>query len=426
MALRRKRVDPEPRASNDTRMLRQAARSITFQVAFAVALVVLIMSAVVYYVQEHQQQTQATQITRTAWATADDDADDPPVGVWLVISTSTGSREISPGAPAFVQTIDPRALRLGQTTLRRGERGLVIWTGNRGQRRVSAVFDLTPGEQEEHRLLSSLALASLLGISGAVTVGAVIGRRAVRPLGESLALQRRFVADASHELRTPLSVLQLRAQILRRQLGSSVPDAVVHEFDRLVQDTKVLGEVVNDLLLAAELEHRHQAGEPVDVNEIAAGVVHSLQPLAQQRSISLTLANDLPLDGAPEPSAGPLIVNGAPAALRRATLSLVDNAIAHSPPGGHVRVETARAGELIVVRVHDEGQGLDPAEADRLVARFSRGTSRDAGRRFGLGLSLVDEVARAHGGQLAVSGAPGRGATFSLCLPGHRAPEPVQ
>ena len=71
----------------------------------------------------------------------------------------------------------------------------------------------------------------------------------------------------------------------------------------------------------------------------------------------------------------------------------------------------------MLLSVADQGDGLDPAEAHRLLERFSRGTSGDAGRRFGLGLALVDEVARAHGGSLLVDGEPGRGATFTLRLP---------
>jgi signal transduction histidine kinase len=106
--------------------------------------------------------------------------------------------------------------------------------------------------------------------------------------------------------------------------------------------------------------------------------------------------------------------------LRRAVSALVDNAIAHTPLGGHVRVEVVRQPETVTVRVIDDGEGLDPQAARQVIRRFARGTSRVAGRRFGLGLALVEEVARAHGGSLGVDGAPGVGATFSLVLPATR------
>jgi signal transduction histidine kinase len=400
----------EPRIGHDARLLRRAARTIAVQVALAVAAVVLFTGAAVFYVEERQQQAQADQATRDAWASADD-VDDPPARVWLAIHRKDGEHETSPGAPAAVRAIDPSVMPDGASRIVQGDVEIVVWSGDRRLGRVSAFYDLSSREEEEDRLFVSLTLASMLGIIGAVAVGAVIGRRAVRPLGEAMALQRRFVANASHELRTPLSVLQLRAQILKRHLAPSIPSSEVAELERLVADTKVMGEVVNDLLLSAELEHNTQTGEPVDLEDIAADVVHSLQPLAQQRSVDLTMTAGA---GA---GSGVLIVNGVPAALRRALVSLVDNAIAHTDAGGHVWVEAAREGQLAVVRVRDNGEGLDPATAGRLVARFARGTKNDTGRRFGLGLSLVDEVARAHGGRLEISGERGQGATFTLCVP---------
>jgi two-component system OmpR family sensor kinase len=172
----------------------------------------------------------------------------------------------------------------------------------------------------------------------------------------------------------------------------------------------VLGDVVNDLLLSVELQHRPQDGEPVDLAALAEDVAQSLQPLAGQRSVAL-IASPGPPD---------CMVSGAPAALRRAIISLVDNAIAHTPAGGHVRVNVVAEANQVTVAVIDDGEGLDPAQAHRLVQRFSRGTSNGGGRRFGLGLALVDEVARAHGGTLIVDGEPGAGASFTIRLPRRR------
>jgi two-component system, OmpR family, sensor kinase len=373
----------------------------------AVAAVVLAMSAAVILLDEHQQHVQADRISHHAWATADD-VQDPPAGVWLVIAGNGDGRATTPGMPPGIRgRIDPRALPDGVTRLVRAGRELVVWTGTKGARRVSAVYDLSPREQEEHRLMISLAAASLLGIIGAAVVGLVIGVRAVRPLGRAMALQRRFVADASHELRTPLSVLQLRAQLLRRHLLPTEPTARIAELDRLVRDAKALGDVVNDLLLAAELEHSPHAGERIDVRAVAGEVVDSLQPLAGEKEVDLTLAGDT----------RDTVVQGSPAALRRAISSLVDNALAHTPAGGHVRVSVTGPDAEAVVAVQDDGEGLDPAQVSRLFERFARGTGNDQGRRFGLGLALVDEVARAHGGHLDIDGEPGRGASFVLRLP---------
>jgi signal transduction histidine kinase len=393
----------------DARLLRRAARTVAVQTAAAVAIVVLTMAGAILLVDEHQQHRQADQVSRSTWARADD-VDDPPEQTWLVVQTASGHREVTPGAPAAVRRLRPATLRNGSSRIALDGRKFILYTGNRKIGRVSAVYGLSAGELEDRRLQVSIIFAALLGVLGAAAVGALIGRRAVRPLGRALALQRRFVADASHELRTPLSVLLLRAQLLQRHLGPVAPERGP-ELNRLVNDTKVLSDVVSDMLLSVELEHRPHAGELVDLAALAADVTESLQPLAERGSVELIPKSN------PDQQVSPYLVNGASAALRRAIVSLVDNAISHTPSGGHVSVEVSADLGQVTLSVKDDGEGLDPAAASRLVERFSRGTTNNPGRRFGLGLALVDEIARAHGGTLIVAGEPGRGASFSLSLP---------
>ena len=174
-------------------------------------------------------------------------------------------------------------------------------------------------------------------------------------MGEALGLQRRFVADASHELRTPLTVLHTRAQLLRRRLAGQTADpATRDELDRLVRDAQSLGEVVTDLLLAAELEHAPQRGEPVDVGAVAREVVASLSVLADEREVALTTSGTD--DG--------VDVVGIEAALRRALTALVDNALAHTGSGG------PRAG----ARQRVGGGRADRRRRRRRGARPRRGT----------------------------------------------------
>ncbi|MGN6302034.1 MAG: sensor histidine kinase [Angustibacter sp.] len=391
----------------DRQLMRRASASVAVQAALAVALVVLAMTAVVLVVDEQQQHRQADSTTRSAWARADD-VSDPPSGVWLVLRTEGGRTLVTNGAPAAVREVDPTKQPDGSSRVTADGQELALWTGDRKFGRLSAVYDLSPRESERNRLLFSLGVAAVLGIAGAAGVGALIGRRAVRPMGEALGLQRRFVADASHELRTPLTVLHTRAQLLRRRLAGQTADpATRDELDRLVRDAQSLGEVVTDLLLAAELEHAPQRGEPVDVGAVAREVVASLSVLADEREVALTTSGTD--DG--------VDVVGIEAALRRALTALVDNALAHTGSGGHVQVRVSESEGHVLIAVADDGEGLDPGEARDLARRFARGTARDGGRRFGLGLALVDEVARVHGGRLDVDGAPGHGATFTLRLP---------
>ena len=309
----RRRTDP------DAALLRRAARTVAVQTAAAVALVVLVMAGSVLLLDERQQHQQADSSVRSAWASADD-VSDPPQGTWLVVASPMPAGR---PRPAHRRTWPPWIRRRCRTGSAASSGTTASWWSTPATRRlgrVSAVYDLTARELEERRLMVSLGVAALVGVLGAAAVGAVIGRRAVRPLAEAMTLQRRFVADASHELRTPLTVLLTRAQLLRRHLAGTVAPERAAEVDRLVDDARNLGGVVNDLLLSAELDHRPQGGEDVDVAALAADVTASLQALGEARSIRLTVS----------PADQPVAVRGAEAALRRALTSLLDNAIAHT------------------------------------------------------------------------------------------------
>lgn len=391
----------------DEQMVRRAARTVAWQTAVAVTSLVLLMGVALLVVEQHQQDVQAVDVSRQAWASADD-LTDPPPGVWLVVSTAAGARRTSAGAPASSSGIDPRRLTDGAASIGIDGRDVEVFTGDRRIGRVSAVFDRRADELERQRLEAALLVAALVGVLGSLLLGAIIGRRAVRPLGSALALQRRFVADASHELRTPLTVLHTRAQLVRRHLRGQVDQASAVELDQLVVDAGVLGEVVSDLLVAAEAGGRNGGGLSVDLSSVADAVVESMRGIASERGVTLQAAH----------GDGSTTVLGAAVAIRRAVSSLVDNALAHTPPGGHVRIEVEPADDAVVVTVVDDGEGLDPATAGQLVQRFARGAgTAGTGRRFGIGLALVDEVARAHGGSLLVDGEPGRGARVGLRLP---------
>jgi signal transduction histidine kinase len=335
----------------------------------------------------------------------------PAANVWIVVAGPNDQRTVTPGAPTGVASIDPQRLANGQARLMRSGRELVTWTGNREIGRVSAVYDLSPREREERGLIVWLAVASLLGVLVAIALGVIIGRQTINPLGSAIAMQRRFIADASHELRTPLAILQLRAEKLSRDLPSGLRPEVASDLQRLAHDATVMGEVVNDLLDAAQLEFRPQRGDQVDLWVTANDVVERLSPIAQERGVALSMSP------APELAA---TINGSGRALSRAVTSLIDNALAHTPAGGRIQVDVgAEPGEFTIC-VWDNGQGLQIDQIDQLLERFGRGTTEGRGRRFGLGLALVEEVARAHGGRLEVRGELGQGAAFTLVLPARR------
>lgn len=397
----------------------KASRSIALRVGVTTMLVVFLAIVAAALIFDRQQLTEISGRVETASRTADDVADSPP-GVWIVEVTPSG-RKVSPGTPSAVaDAAQAAAAEPGRVTLSAAGQEWPAWVARRGGSTFVAVYDIRLHASEEDRLIASAAIAGAIGVAFAALTGLLAGRRAVRPLADALELQRQFVADASHELRTPLSVISMRAQLLRRRLADD-PDAVRRgEADQLVADTQAMADVISDLLLSAQLEHAETGSEAVDVRGVASAVVTSLEPYAAQSAVTLTLSrvHALPRASAPPADEGrAAVVRGVASSLRRAVVALVDNAISHAPPDSEVEVRVSRADGEVRVDVVDHGHGVDSADVDRLTRRFARARNDGSTRRVGLGLALVTQIVRSHGGRLEVSDTPGGGATFTLVLP---------
>jgi two-component system OmpR family sensor kinase len=234
-------------------------------------------------------------------------------------------------------------------------------------------------------------------------------RRAVRPLGEALRLQRAFVSDASHELRTPLTILDARLQLLQRGLGADDPSVPIVE--DLRTDTKSLIGIVNDLLALAEVGGYPTPTEAVDLAPVVQQAVESMAILAAERSVSIGF------DG--EPS----VMTRVPAvSVRRCVVALLDNALDFAPPGTLIHVSIAKVETSAVIRVGDRGAGISGIEPARIFDRFARSGHAVGGDGrirpgFGIGLSLVRETVQRFGGTAAVASTSADGTTMELRFP---------
>ncbi len=393
----------------DEARLNRARRRSVAQTAGAIGIVLLLVGALMF-VLTSRQESRALDAGLTQVLAAAEDVGDPPPGEVLARQhPGAAAVEVTRSAsPELVRILDDaigRAPGYYQTDAGDDRQVRVLVTRRADGSRWAVAADLAPLRQRQRQLAVALLVAELAGLAGALVAAALLARRAVAPLAAALTLQRRFVADASHELRTPLTVLHTRAQLLARRARTQPPERLAGQLDQLVADTRALGEVVEDLLVSAAAEHQPLPDTEVDLAEVAREVVASMSAYAQGREVDLRVE-------APAPAP----VRGARTALRRALTALVDNAVGHVPQGGHVTVTVDRRDGRVAAEVADDGVGLDPAEADHLFDRFAHGTS-GAGRRFGLGLALVQHVARAHRGSIEVAGAPGAGASFTLLLP---------
>jgi signal transduction histidine kinase len=405
-------------ATADEQLIARAWRQITLQTAvmFAAALLLLDALAVGLVLQTGHSDAER----QVAQAVDDQDAlTKPPRGIWIYQQTSRGLRS-SPGAPAA--PTDPAALstvladgRTRTSSIHVAGREYEVQTQRVGSAVVQAVLDVSEAERERHRLYWGLAAAGTVGLSLAALVGAAIARRAIVPLGQAFARQQRFVADASHELRTPLTQLHTRAQLLDLEVRrGGDPARLAEDVRQLIRGTRHLGDVVEDMLLAAQLRAEPATFGPVDLAELTGEAVAAEQARCAQLGVELR---------AEAPPEQAYVVRGAATALRRVLTSLIDNALGHTPAGGHITVRLGYEAVTATVTcaVQDDGAGFDPADGQRMFERFARGGHGDR-RRFGLGLSLVRETVWAHRGEISAAGTPGAGATFTVILPAWNVP----
>jgi signal transduction histidine kinase len=212
-----------------------------------------------------------------------------------------------------------------------------------------------------------------------------------------------FAGNASHQLRTPLASMQATAEaaLLAENASSESREA----FGAILQESRRLSRLLEQLLLMARLERRESMFIPVDLSAVIDRVAADFQPWLLQAGIGLELER---------PGEAP--IRGQPELLYELLANLLDNAGKSCPPGARVRINLAgSAREGWHLMVEDSGPGIPAEGRERLFSAFSRGERQYHGA--GLGLAICREIARLHGGEIALVDGPLGGAAFSVTLP---------
>jgi signal transduction histidine kinase len=213
--------------------------------------------------------------------------------------------------------------------------------------------------------------------------------------------QRRFVSDASHELRSPITVIRQHAEV-----ALAHPDRItaVELAEVVLAEQQRMQRLVDDLLLLARADERVPlARDAVDLDDLAFEEGHRLRSTTSKRVDTSGV--------------GAARVQGDADALRRMLRNVGENAARHAST--RVDITLVERGDVVVLTVDDDGPGIPESERARVLQRFVRldeARSRDDGGS-GLGLSIVDEVVRAHGGSLSIEQSPLGGARITVTLP---------
>jgi signal transduction histidine kinase len=227
----------------------------------------------------------------------------------------------------------------------------------------------------------------------------------------------RNVSNAiAHDLRTPLAELRSRLEEVALIRPSS--EETFAEIDGAVADVDRVIRIFDALLRLAEIDAgmRRSGFVAVDVAELAATAVEFYEPAAELKHIKLSLSSD-----------GPARVAGDPVLLAQALSNLIDNALKFAPERGMIGVAVhRRPGGAVQIAVSDNGPGIHDSEKSKVVERFYRGDASRGTPGVGLGLSLVQAVAKLHGSTLELFDRfPGLEAVFTICAESLPAAAPI-
>jgi two-component system, OmpR family, sensor histidine kinase BaeS len=216
-------------------------------------------------------------------------------------------------------------------------------------------------------------------------------------------LRRDVVADVAHELRTPVAVLQAGHEALLD--GVVEPSAA--QLSSLRDEVLRLARLVDDLhtLAAAEAAALQLTMHPIDLAEIAGVAAGSLAGRFEAAGITL------------ERRLAPVGVLADAQRMHQVVTNLLSNALKFTPAGGRVTLETGPAGDMARLCVADTGPGIPDDELPRIFDRFWRGRQAAAVAGSGIGLAVVAELVRAHGGSVTASSVQGRGTQLVMTLP---------
>ncbi len=236
--------------------------------------------------------------------------------------------------------------------------------------------------------------------------GILLSGHDITPLKEIERFKARFIADAVHDLATPISGLSTRLYLLQHN-----PEKMADHVSALENQVLHLRNLLEDLRTLSRMGRGQMIlkMEMCNVNELAQRVFDTYEPVAinKQQALKLCLAANLPEVRLDQRQIERMLVN------------LVSNAINYSPQHKEINIETALEGQAVVIKIVDQGIGINDEDLPYIFERFYR--AADARKHLnsgtGLGLAITKEIVEVHGGSVTATSKLGQGSTFTVMLP---------
>lgn len=241
-------------------------------------------------------------------------------------------------------------------------------------------------------------LVSFLGFLAVLVLMILLSSRAVRPVAESYAKQKRFITDAGHELKTPLTVIGADAELLGMDLGEN------EWLEDIRRQVERLTELTRDLIDLSRMDEEQPPLQRLDfpLSDMASETAQSFSALArtQNKAFTAEVQENLSLCGDEK-------------RLRQMLTILLDNALKYSPAGGEIAMTLERRGRFVRLRVQNTTDMPLPEDLSRLFERFYRADASRSTRGYGIGLSIAKAIVQAHGGRISACAA--HGGRISAC-----------
>ncbi len=228
-------------------------------------------------------------------------------------------------------------------------------------------------------------------------------------------LKSEFVANVSYQLRTPLNTIMGFSEILTNQYFGTLNDRQMEYTRTIMEASKKLLLLINDVLDLATIEAGRMALERESIS--VAVLMNAAKQMTAEwvRQQSLDIIIECPTD------IGTFDVDAH--RMKQVLFNLISNAIKYTPAGGRIKLEARRADEWIAMTVADTGIGIPEGDLDRVFGKFERANAQARQAGAGLGLSLVKSFVELHGGRIEIASTPNKGTRVTCFVPIHKAQE---